>query len=351
MGHPRGARVWAGPLDRRGLPAAGCHATRRATQGREVLDGAVHHPLGTGAPARVGTAHLRGEALYLALEDSARRLQARTRTLQRIHGLVDDDIRGFRHALDAPRMDRGLDAVLVDHMDRYPDTRLVVIDVLARVRRPRNPSEGMYDWDYMTTGAFRELAAQYPALAIILVHHANKSGDDGLTAVSGTHGLAAGADNVLTIMRTANGPELHIHGRDIADSEPIPLPRDEAGMWTLESRDSATAAQMSDTRALILDAIRAGAETPKEIAAEADLAQTTVDAQLRRLRKQGEVIQPARGSYALPPDTDPYAPRTYPPHMDSMESMGGDHIAPPVHTVHTVHTGGGVEDGMDGEAF
>lgn len=239
------------------------------------------------------------EALYLALEDSKSRLKSRVELLKQSHRLNDADIQGFCHAIEAQQLGKGLEEQLIGHMEQHPNTRLIIIDVLTRVRKPKLRDESPYEYDYNTTSAFKAITALYPRLAIVLVHHANKHGVNGLDAVSGTHGLAGGCDNVFTLFNGDSGPEIQIHARDVADESPIPLVKGADGMWTLESRESARDKSQSDTRRVVLELIQSGCETPRVIIEETGLPRTTVEAQLRRMTKQGLIQKTGRGVYGV----------------------------------------------------
>lgn len=239
------------------------------------------------------------EALYLALEDSKSRLKSRVEILKQSHKLNDADIQGFSHAIEAQQLGKGLEDQLNGHMGHHPNTRLIVIDVLTRVRRPKSRDENPYEYDYNTTSAFKAITNLYPRLAIVLVHHANKHGVNGLDAVSGTHGLAGGCDNVFTLINGDSGPEIQIHARDVADESPIPLVKGTDGMWTLESRESARDKSQSDTRRVVLELIQSGCVTPRAIIEETGLPRTTVEAQLRRMTRQGLIQKTGRGVYGV----------------------------------------------------
>ena len=157
--------------------------------------------------------------------------------------------------------------------------------------------------------ALKAIAKKYPVVCFLIVHHNNKGTSDALDSISGTHGLAGGMDNTFSIMNTGQGLELHINGRDIENSDTIPLPRGMDGMFTLEDRESAFRKSMSISRGNIIDAISGGAETQKDIAVETGLDGNLINQQLRRMLKTNVVIKTERGKYQAV-DTTP----TYPPH-------------------------------------
>ena len=110
------------------------------------------------------------DALYLALEDGDRRLQARCRQL-----LADGEpIPGrFRYILTVPPGQ--VLAVLADALGRYPDTRLVVLDTLGRIMPLPLQGETTYQRDYRVAVALKRIADERPGLTIVVIHHTRKA--------------------------------------------------------------------------------------------------------------------------------------------------------------------------------
>lgn len=239
--------------------------------------------------------------LYMALEDSERRLQNRTKKIMWSHNLTDADI-GDRFAcvIEALRLGEGLEQQITDYVKAYPDTRLVVIDVLAKVRGDRKPSQSLFKYDYEVGEQLKAICKGFPQLAIIVVHHANKGIGDALDSVSGTNGLAAGVDNVYSLVGGPEGPEIHINARDVENSSSIPLESDGAGMWTMASREDAGLRALSETRTKILEAIKAGNETPKDIAETTGILSNNVKQHLLRMAGK-QVVKAERGRYIIKP--------------------------------------------------
>lgn len=127
-----------------------------------------------------------GPVLYLALEDTARRLQTRLRK-------VLDDRKapaGLTLATSCPPLPQGGDEAIAAWIDRNRDTRMVIIDVFAKLRGMSVPGMSAYDADYGAVGRAKKVADNY-GVAVVLVHHVRKAGsDDFLSEVSGTNGLA-----------------------------------------------------------------------------------------------------------------------------------------------------------------
>ena len=168
----------------------------RPKAGKSWLGLGIAVAVATGEPALGSIEVETGDVLYLALEDNRRRLQRRLNQLlpgsekpERLH-----------LATFCPRLDEGgLEAI-----DRWcrtvPNARLVVIDVLNKVRSQRGSNESLYDADYRALAPLKGLADELD-IAIVVVHHTNKREDvsDPFDGVSGTTGLTGAADTVLIL--------------------------------------------------------------------------------------------------------------------------------------------------------
>ncbi len=141
-----------------------------------------------------------GPVLYLALEDTARRLQSRL-------GKVLGDRQapaGLTLATACPPLPQGGDEAIAAWLDRNRDARMVIIDVFAKLRGMSLPGMSAYDADYAAVGRAKRVADEY-GVAVVLVHHVRKAGaDDFLSEVSGTNGLAGAADATLVLKRARN---------------------------------------------------------------------------------------------------------------------------------------------------
>lgn len=166
------------------------------------------------------TAPSAGDVLYLALEDSTRRLR------QRLVALLDAKAAPaalqLAHAWER-LPDGGLDS-LRTHLRQHPQTRLIVIDTLARVRATNNGRKSAYEIDYGDLAGLQSLASERPGLAILVVHHQRKdTAEDPLDCVSGTTGLTASADTVILMSRGRGTDKfdarMHLVGRDVEDCE------------------------------------------------------------------------------------------------------------------------------------
>ena len=97
-----------------------------------------------------------GDVLYMALEDNHRRLR------KRLEKLLEGDAPERLHiATEWPRMDEGGDEALGRWLEAHPDARLVVVDILKRVRPRTSPNRSVYDADYEALAAMQSLAAEH----------------------------------------------------------------------------------------------------------------------------------------------------------------------------------------------
>jgi hypothetical protein len=240
-----------------------------------------------------------GDVLYLALEDTPRRLQSRMRTV--LGGRPAPA--GLTLSIACAPMPAGGDGELVDWLESHPDARLIVIDVFAKVRGTPPPGVAAYDADYAAMGRIKRVADHY-GIAIVLVHHVRKAAaEDFLATVSGTNGLAGAADAVLVLERAraqADGV-LHVTGRDVDETD-YPLAFDsDAGAWQLLD-GRAEDYQLGETRSMVMRYLRDYPNrTPKEIAEALQVDAATIRQTCRRmaeaqqLRAVGGKYRPANG--------------------------------------------------------
>lgn len=172
-----------------------------------------------------------GTVLYLALEDDYRRLQSR---LYRMFGTEGTE--NLHFAVCAKHMDEGLEGQLQKFIQQHPDTKLIIIDTLQKVREV-GQDRYSYAGDYTLIARLKEFAGTHK-LCLLLVHHTRKQqAEDKFDMISGTNGLLGAADGVF-LMQKLNRSEpmasISISGRDQQDQVLI-LKRDAQTLcWNLE---------------------------------------------------------------------------------------------------------------------
>lgn len=238
-----------------------------------------------------------GAVLYAALEDPARRLQNRLDIVMQGEAVPV----GLDFVTVLPRMPKATE-VIGGWLDAHPDARLVIVDVLRKVRPLSDGRTGRaaYDEDYDTLGALKALADQF-SIAIVVVHHTRKAMDeaDVINEVSGSTGLTGAADAILIAKRARNTSEavLHVTGRDITEQE-FGLSWSAQGcQWSLQD-EPVVIASMSATRRIIYDYLTDHpGSTPKEITAALGISLNTVKQTVRRMVKDDQLDSDGEGRY------------------------------------------------------
>jgi hypothetical protein len=157
------------------------------------------------------------DVLYLALEDTAKRLQGRLKTVLDRRQAPDN----FYIYTQWPKLDEGGTGQLNDFLRDHPNCKLVMVDTLAKVRHKRGKNNGLYEDDYEAITGLKMIADRHN-IAIVLVHHVNKSKPaDILESVSGTTGLTGAADTIMILGRERGQSDgtLFITGRDVEEQD------------------------------------------------------------------------------------------------------------------------------------
>ena len=151
------------------------------------------------------------EVLYLCLEDSFQRIQSR------LFDLTEDAPPTLHFAVMSQQLHNGLVEQIEQFLKEHPQTRLIVIDTLQRIRTAGNDANA-YASDYRDIGVLKALADKH-RIAILLVHHLRKMNDDDpMNMISGTTGLSGATDSNFVLrksQRRENTATLYCTGRDI----------------------------------------------------------------------------------------------------------------------------------------
>jgi len=242
-----------------------------------------------------------GDVLYLALEDSKRRLQ------NRIDKLLSPFSQEWPPRLDlVTQWSRGADAVTeIDQWcARHPQARMVVIDVIEKIRPPENGNgaKRLYALDYEAISPLQKIAHDREISVVGITHLRKQEADDVYDTVSGSLGVTGAADTTLLLQRQAGGVTLHAIGRDIEQSENALQFNKGTCRWTILG--SAADVHRSAERGRVLAALEEAAAPmkPKEIQIAAELtSRNATDILLGKMVKAGEIVRVAQGLYALPP--------------------------------------------------
>jgi hypothetical protein len=165
--------------------------------------------------------------LYLGLEDSPRRIKKR---LLELNLTTAPENLNFLFRL--PRLDEMGAEALACWLTEHPEVKLVLLDVLNRIRGSRPKRADPYQHD-ATEIALLQAVAQEKGIALVVMTHDRKANaEDWLERVTGTLGVAGSADTVALLerdRRSTNG-RLRIVGRDL-DEEPDLSLEFRNGLW------------------------------------------------------------------------------------------------------------------------
>jgi RecA-family ATPase len=176
-----------------------------------------------------------GKVLYLALEDNYPRLQKR---LYRMFGTAENENLFF--SVSAHQLGNGLDEQLDGFLQKHPDTSLVIIDTLQKVREVGGENYS-YANDYQIITKLKSFTDSHN-ICMLVVHHTRKQkSDDSFDMISGTNGLLGAADGAFVLQkekRTANAATLEISGRDQQDQKLYLNRNPDNLIWELERTET-----------------------------------------------------------------------------------------------------------------
>lgn len=238
-----------------------------------------------------------GSVLYAALEDTPRRLQGRLRSV--LQGSPAPT--GLHITTGLPKMPDAtgyLDGWLTAH----PDARLVIVDVLRKIRPP-DLGRNAYGEDYDVMSTLKALADRH-GVAVIAVHHTRKMVDDTdvFNEVSGSTGLTGAADAILIAKRARNTAEavLHVTGRDVNEQEYGLAWQVETCQWELLDEPVALATMGSTRRRILEHLTEHPGQTPADIALATLLNLNTVKSNVRRMVDDQQLSSDGTGRYFPP---------------------------------------------------
>ena len=236
--------------------------------GKSFLMAQIAYHVSTGTPLW-GFPVRRGTVLYLALEDDFSRLQER---MYRMFGT--ESAENLHFSIASVKLNEGLDEQLADFARQHPDTKLIIIDTLQRVR-DLNREQYSYSGDYDAIARLKRFADR-TGICLLLVHHTRKqSADDCFDMISGTNGLLGAADGAFLLQknkRTGNVATLEVSGRDQQDQK-LYLNRDpDKLIWMLDHAETELWKEKPD---LIIEAVvkMINAENPRWTGSPTDLVE------------------------------------------------------------------------------
>lgn len=214
-----------------GLLYAGAYILAGAPKiGKSFLVAQIAYHVSTGQKLWEYEVH-QGTVLYLALEDDYQRIQSR---MFMMYGV--EDTPNLHFATAAGKIGNGLDEQLENFMREHPDTKLIIIDTMQKIREVGGEAYS-YASDYEIIGRLKQFADKH-CICVLTVHHTRKQpAGDSFEMISGTTGLLGCADGSLLMQkkkRTALDATIDVVGRDQQD-QILYLKKDpETQIWNLE---------------------------------------------------------------------------------------------------------------------
>lgn len=282
------------------LPAGATLLTGKSKDGKSLMAYNLAVAVASGGVALGQYAVAQGSVWYLALEDGERRAQAR------IQAQIDNDPRGEEglewldvQLWEARRLTQGLEDEMIQWILETERPRLIILDILEKVRPPRKPHGNLYEEDYQATASVTRLAQEHN-VAVLIVHHSNKSNPlDFRDSASGSMSLLGGVDNYWSLSRTAlhSDATLRITGRDIEREQELAMEFKD-GFWSVLG--NAAEVHQSRERKAIVEVLQASSRpmTPAHIAKELQKNVSTINRLLRMMIDVGAILQPYAGHYA-----------------------------------------------------
>ena len=202
--------------------------------GKSFLMALLAYQVSTGLPLW-GYKVRKAGVLYFALEDNYARLQRR---LFRMFGA--EAAENLYFATHCKTANSGLEDQIHSFMREHPNTGLIIIDTLKRVREVGG-AEYSYSSDYDIVSRLKAVADSYK-VTMVIVHHTRKlEADDKFDMIAGTNGLLGAADGGFVLSkekRTSNAAVLDVTGRDQEDQRLHLTKNPETLVWELERAET-----------------------------------------------------------------------------------------------------------------
>lgn len=231
--------------------------------------------------------------LYMALEDSPRRIQKRLDIMGMDYGRNVDfifDLKGNNAA----------DMIAAWFTKWEAQKPIVIVDTYGRTLD--GEQDATYSRDYAGMANYKSII---PAgCSLLFVHHTKKADEgDFLQALSGTNGLAGAADTIIVLKRDrlSKDATLSITSREMEEAEHH-LNFNEKAVWTIGDRPASPQTPQGGTTGAIVTQILMDAPqalTRAEIAAKAYISIDSASGAIRRLKDQGTIIEPIPGRFSI----------------------------------------------------
>jgi hypothetical protein len=234
--------------------------------------------------------------LYLALEDTYRRLKGRLSEM--IFGAFAPENLYFYTQWD--KVDQGGIEQLEDWLNQHPDVKLVIIDTFERFR-PAQKRNNLYSDDYAAVERLKNIA-DTRSIALLVVHHLRKmESDDPLDMISGSTGLSGAADSLAILKRERGSADafLYVTGRDVIENDYALKFDNDFCRWKIIG--NAQEFKMSESRMQIIRYMTnvGQPKSAKEISEATGKNYSTIRSLLSKMVAEGQLFQPEEGLYYI----------------------------------------------------
>ena len=227
-----------------------------------------------------------GDVLYLALEDSKRRIK------DRVIKMGEDKSKHPTILLadEIPYLGFGFEESIERWIDDSENPRLIIIDTLARIKPRQGKKSGTaYDLDNELLNKLQTIAIQKNITIAFVTHLSKQSTDYSWDRIQGSVGMQGMTDAMWLIDRgeTAKNASITGRGRDIQDFEYAVKWNEDKFQYDFEG--NLQMVEMNENRREVLDAMRqltnAGTEEihPRDVCKHFSVSVTSKDG--RRLSK------------------------------------------------------------------
>lgn len=242
-----------------------------------------------------------GDVLYIDMENGDRRIQRRINAMWPLKQ-SRPDLSRLEWASASPVIGKDFYAALDEWHASVANPRLVIIDVLQRIKPAGHAAKNAYENDYAALTGLQQWATEH-SVAVVALHHLKKGGsenDDPFEKLSGSNGLSACADTTLVLDRNAQGCTLYGRGRDVEEIESAVTFDKLTFRWRVQG--NVTDVRRSDERGNILRALADAGEpmAPNVIADVTGMKSGNIRRLLLSMVKAGEVHKSGRGAYIHP---------------------------------------------------
>lgn len=200
------------------LPEGYTILAARPKEGKSTLANSIALAIATGEKAFGNFAVTKAEVVILALETSPKRMQSDINRMNITHPEGFTKIHYSGQWNPNVSLQAGLNHILTNNVN----IKVVIIDTLGRFLDVCGIGHGGYQKTYKVGTMIKAIAEKH-SVAIVCLHHLRKGpvGKNSIDDVMGSTGLAAAADNIITLHRSRDTDftSLEVTGRNIDKAE------------------------------------------------------------------------------------------------------------------------------------